>query len=111
MVKVLIKPESALGLSFGVRAQTEMKIWCITGMCILKVSSEKNLGVNCRAQRSGAGLGNRDIAPIARCSLSPKNVKYMSWFWPPGAPCNFGTHDLHLLLGVSKYVSDQARYF
>ena len=35
MVKVmslLIKPESALGFSFGVRAQTEMKIWYVTGM-------------------------------------------------------------------------------
>ena len=49
MVKVmslLIKPESALGFVFGVRAQTEMKIWCTTGMCMLKVvSSETNLGV------------------------------------------------------------------
>ena len=42
----LILPESAFGLSFGVRAQTEMKIWCIKGMCMLKiVSSEKNSGV------------------------------------------------------------------
>ena len=43
MVKVmslLIKPESALGFVFGVRAQTEMKIWYITGMCMLKVSSD-----------------------------------------------------------------------
>ena len=43
MVKVmslLIKPESALGFVFGVRAQTEMKIWCIIGMCMLKVSSD-----------------------------------------------------------------------
>ena len=50
MVKVtslLIKPESALGFVFGVRAQTEMKIWCITGMCTLKVvSSETNLGTS-----------------------------------------------------------------
>ena len=49
MVKVtslLFKPESALGLIFGVTAQTEMKIWCITGMCMLKVvSSEPNLGI------------------------------------------------------------------
>ena len=49
MVKVtslLFKPESALGLVFGVTAQTEMKIWCITGMCMLKVvSSETNLGI------------------------------------------------------------------
>ena len=29
----------------------------------------------------------------------------------PGAPHKFGTRDLHLLLGVSKYVSDRARYF
>ena len=50
MVKVmslLIKPETALGFVFGVRVQTEMKIWCITSMCVLKVvSSETNLGVN-----------------------------------------------------------------
>ena len=65
----------------------------------------------CRAQRSGARLGNRDVAPVARCSLGPENVKCMSRFWPPGAPHKFGTRDLHLLLGVSKYVSDQARYF
>ena len=33
MVKVtFIKPESALGFDFGVRAQTEMKIWHATGM-------------------------------------------------------------------------------
>ena len=48
MVKVtslLIKPESALGFVFGVRAQTETKIWCVTGMCMLRVvSSETNLG-------------------------------------------------------------------
>ena len=47
MVKVmslLIQPESALGFVFGVRAQTEMKIRCTTGMCMLKVSSETNLG-------------------------------------------------------------------
>ena len=38
MVKVtslLIKPESAVGFVFGVRAQTEMKIWCVIGMCIV----------------------------------------------------------------------------
>ena len=49
MVKVtslLILPESALGFVFGVRAVTEMKIWCATGMCMLKVvSSETNVGV------------------------------------------------------------------
>ena len=44
MVKVmslLIKPESALGFVFGARAQTEMKIWCVTGMCMLKVKQTK----------------------------------------------------------------------
>ena len=41
-----VQPESALGFSFGVRAQTESKIWCVTGMYMGKVvSSEKNLGV------------------------------------------------------------------
>ena len=41
-----LSPESALGFVFGVSAQTEMKIWCITGMCMPKVvSSETNLGV------------------------------------------------------------------
>ena len=44
---------------------------------------------DCRAQRSGARLGNRDVAPIARCSLGPENVKCMSRFWPPGAPLQF----------------------
>ena len=45
MVKVtslLIEAESALGFSFGVRAQTEMNIWCIKSMHL--ISSEKNLG-------------------------------------------------------------------
>ena len=33
-----------LGFSFGVRAWTEMAIWCVKGMFMLKiVSSEKNL--------------------------------------------------------------------
>ena len=41
VTSLLIKPESALGFSFD---QTEMKIWHVTGMCMLKVvSSEKNL--------------------------------------------------------------------
>ena len=45
---LLIKSESALGFSFGVRAQTEMKIWCIKGTRILKKSQvkKKTLGVN-----------------------------------------------------------------
>ena len=49
MVKVrmslLIKSESALDFSFRIRAQTEMKIWCIKGMSIMSmlkiVSTEK----------------------------------------------------------------------
>ena len=48
MVKVmnlLIKAGSALGFSFGVKAQTEMKIWYVTGMYMLKiVQSEKKVG-------------------------------------------------------------------
>ena len=47
MVKVtslLIKPESALGFSFRVRAQTEMKIWCAKGMCMLEVVSSIKKG-------------------------------------------------------------------
>ena len=46
LVKVmsqLIKAESALGFSFGVRAWTEMKVWCSEGMHLPKVvSSEIN---------------------------------------------------------------------
>ena len=44
MVKVtslLIKAGSALGFSFGVRAQTEMKMWHTKGMYKLKVVSSK----------------------------------------------------------------------
>ena len=40
MVKVtnlLNKSESTLRLSFGVRAQTEMVIWYVIGMSVLKV--------------------------------------------------------------------------
>ena len=48
MVKVmslLVKAGSGLGFSFGVRAWTEMEIWCVEGMYRLKlVSSEKNSG-------------------------------------------------------------------
>ena len=43
MVKV-IKPENALGFIFG--AKTDVNMWCVTGLCMLKVvSSETNLGV------------------------------------------------------------------
>ena len=65
----------------------------------------------CRAQRNGARLGNRDVAPIARCSLGSENVKCMSRFWPPGPPYKFGTRDLHLLLGVSKYIANERGIF
>ena len=50
MVKVtslLAKAGSGLKFSFGVRASTEMEIWCVKGMYSLKlVSSEKNSGLN-----------------------------------------------------------------
>ena len=39
-----------------------------------------HLRASCRAQRSGARLGNRDITPVERCSLGPENVKCMSRF-------------------------------
>ena len=49
MVKVtslLIEAESAIGFSFGVRAQTKSKIWCIKNMHLLKVvPSEKEFRV------------------------------------------------------------------
>ena len=48
MVKVtslLVKAGSGVGFSFGVRARTEMEIWCVKGMFRLKlISSEKNSG-------------------------------------------------------------------
>ena len=42
MVKVtslLIVAKSAVGFSFGVTAQTEMKIWCVLDVYMLKVVS------------------------------------------------------------------------
>lgn len=45
-MSLLIKSESAPGFYFGVRTQTEVKIWCAKGMCMLKVaSSEKKQGL------------------------------------------------------------------
>ena len=44
MVKVtslLIKGGSGVGFSFGVRAWTEMEIWCVKGMYRLKVVSSE----------------------------------------------------------------------
>ena len=50
MVKVtnlLVKAGSGLGISFGVRAWTEMEIRCVKGRYRLKLlSSEKNSGFN-----------------------------------------------------------------
>ena len=68
--------------------------------------------VYCQAQQSGARLANRDVAPVAALqSWLRERQTYVMVLDPEGPPCKFGTHDLHLLLGVSKYVSDRARYF
>ena len=37
VTSLLIEAGSGHGLSFGVRASTEMEIWCVKGMCMLKV--------------------------------------------------------------------------
>jgi len=42
-VTLLIKIGSGHGFSFGVRTWTEIEIWCVKGMYVLKVS-EKKLG-------------------------------------------------------------------
>ena len=34
VTSLLMKAESALGFSFGVRALTEMNIWCVKGMLL-----------------------------------------------------------------------------
>ena len=55
MVKVtslLNKAESALGLSFGVRAWTKVKIWCVKGMHLLMVVSSEKIAI-----MPGLGLG------------------------------------------------------
>ena len=45
VTSLFVKAGSGLGFSFGVRAWTEMEIWCVKGMYRLKlVSSEKNSG-------------------------------------------------------------------
>ena len=58
-------------------------------------------------------LGNRDIAPggdvtwwylVAVSALGTSNVCHGF------GHRKFGIRDLHVLLGLSKYVSDQARY-
>ena len=37
VTSLLIIAASALGFSFGVRARTEIKVWCVVGMHMLKV--------------------------------------------------------------------------
>ena len=64
---------------------------------------------HCRAQRSGARLGNHDAVYIVLQSQPQKHQMYVMVL-APGAPHKFGTCDPHLLLGVSKYVSNRARY-
>ena len=76
---------------------------------------------SCRAQWSGARLGNRDIVPRwwrhavilgSRIAVSaPRTSNVYHGFGSRGPPASFGTRDLCLLLGMSKYVSDRARYF
>ena len=68
---------------------------------------------NCRAQRSGVRLGNRDVAPVAALQSWPRECQMYVTVLAPRGPCKFGTRDLHLftVLGVSKYISDRARYF
>ena len=41
VTNLLIDAESGLRFSFGVRAQTEMEIWCVKGMYKLKVVSRE----------------------------------------------------------------------
>ena len=69
---------------------------------------------------SAARLGNRDVAPdgdvmrwylVATLQSQPRERQMYVTVLVPGGPRNFGTRDLHLLLGISKYISDQARYF
>ena len=45
VTSLLVKAGSGVGFSLGVRAWTEMEIWCVKGMFRLKlISSEKNSG-------------------------------------------------------------------
>ena len=68
----------------------------VVGFCIFETKSKSITALppnvselnNCRAQRSGARLGNRDVAPVARCSLGPENVKCMSRFGPQDPPAS-----------------------
>ena len=49
VMSFLINAGSGLGFSFGARPWTEMEIWCVKRMFILKV--EKNLGFNVGLKR------------------------------------------------------------
>ena len=45
VTSLIINAGSGPGFSFGVRAWTEMEIWCVNGMFMLKVvSSQKKFG-------------------------------------------------------------------
>ena len=57
--------------------------------------------------------GNHDVAPggeVTGCVLQsrPREWQMYVTVLAPGAPCKFGTRDLHLLLGMSKYINDWA---
>ena len=39
ITSLLAKAGSGVGFSFGVRAWTEVEIWCVKGMCRLKLKS------------------------------------------------------------------------
>ena len=91
---LFIKPESALGFIFGVRAQTEMKIWCVTGMCMVKsVLNETNLGVKVIIIKSLKQTGSRrptwslipvDSLKVHMCMSFPVHqeaVGFTSFLW------------------------------
>ena len=42
VTSLLAKARSGLKFSFGVRASTEMEIWCVKGMYKLKIVSSEN---------------------------------------------------------------------
>ena len=58
---------------------------------------------------SAARLGNRDVAPVAVLQSRPQEHQMYITILVPGGPPASLSHVI--LLGVSKYVSDQARYF
>ena len=77
-----------------------MPLWCLLSVCTIIAE--------CR-------LGNRDVAPggdvmwwylVAALQFRPRERQIYVVVLAPGAPCKFGTRDLHLLLSVSKYVTN-----